>query len=58
VVQAIRRYVLGPEAPGQPPVKMKVVSPEDTAPRVIELDPDSAAAQAAAESLRAREGRP
>lgn len=58
VVQAIRRYVLGPEAPGQPPVKMKVVSPEDTAPRVIELDPDSAAAQAAAESLRARGGRP
>jgi penicillin-binding protein 2 len=58
VVQAMRRYVLGPEAPGQPPVKMKVVSPEDTAPRVIELDPDSAAAQAAAESLRARGGRP
>ncbi|HEU4649264.1 MAG TPA: penicillin-binding protein 2 [Gemmatimonadales bacterium] len=58
VVQAIRRYLLGPEAPGQPPVKMKVVTPEDTAPRVIELDPDSAAAQAAAESLRARGARP
>ncbi|HEU4648262.1 MAG TPA: penicillin-binding protein 2 [Gemmatimonadales bacterium] len=58
VVQTIRRYLLGPEAPGQPPVKMKVVTPEDTAPRVIELDPDSAAAQAAAESLRARGTRP
>jgi penicillin-binding protein 2 len=53
VVQTLRRYVLGPEAPGQPPVKVKVVAPEDTAPRTLELDPDSAAAQAAAESLRA-----
>jgi penicillin-binding protein 2 len=54
VVQAIRRYVLGPQAPPENPVKVKVVAPEDTAPRTIELDPDSAAAQAAAESLRAR----
>jgi penicillin-binding protein 2 len=58
VVQAIRRYVLGPDAPGQAPVKVKVLAPEDTAPRILELDPDSAAAQAAADSLRTRAGKP
>jgi len=57
VVRAIRRYVLGPDAPGEAPLKVKVVAPEDTAPRTLELDPDSAAAQAAAESLRAAQVR-
>ncbi|HET7599485.1 MAG TPA: penicillin-binding protein 2 [Gemmatimonadales bacterium] len=57
VVRAIRRYVLGPDAPGEVPLKVKVVAPEDTAPRTLELDPDSAAAQAAAESLRAAQVR-
>jgi hypothetical protein len=51
VVQTLRRYILGPEATG--PVKLGVLLDEstigqDNAPRPIELDPDSAAAQAAA----------
>lgn len=50
VVQTLRRYILGPEAIG--PVKLGVLLDEstnaiDAAPRPIELDPDSAAAQAA-----------
>ncbi|HEX5386010.1 MAG TPA: penicillin-binding protein 2 [Gemmatimonadales bacterium] len=55
VVRVLRRYLLGPEAPAAARLRMKVVAPEDTAPRTLELDPDSAAAQAAAESLRAAE---
>jgi penicillin-binding protein 2 len=56
VVQTLRRYILGPEAIG--PVKLGVLQDEsvaglDNAPRPVELDPDSAAAQAAAvDSLR------
>jgi hypothetical protein len=51
VVQTLRRYILGPEATG--PVKLGVLLDEstntpDNAPRPVELDPDSAAAQAAA----------
>jgi penicillin-binding protein 2 len=51
VVQALRRYILGPEATG--PVKLGVLLDEstngpDNAPRPVELNPDSAAAQAAA----------
>ncbi len=51
VVQTLRRYILGPDATG--PVKLGVlldetVTSQDTAPRPIELDPDSAAARAAA----------
>jgi penicillin-binding protein 2 len=47
VVQALRRYILGPNATG--PVKVGVlqdesVSPADIAPRPLELDSDSAAA--------------
>lgn len=53
VVQVLRRYVLGPDT-ARAPIRMKVLAPEDSAPRTIELDPDSAAAQAAADSLRAR----
>jgi penicillin-binding protein 2 len=59
VVQTLRRYILGPDAIG--PVKMGVLMDEtvglqDSAPRPIELDPDSAAAShAAADSARLAE---
>jgi penicillin-binding protein 2 len=59
VVQTLRRYILGPEAIG--PVKLGVLMDEsvtalDNAPRAIELNPDSAAAQAeAADSFRRTE---
>ncbi len=59
VVQALRRYILGPAAVG--PVKMGVLLDEtltpqrDTAPRPLELNPDSAAARAAEDSLRRAE---
>jgi penicillin-binding protein 2 len=59
VVQALRRYVLGPDTTAaKVPVKLRVLAPEDSAPRTLELDPDSAAAQAAAESLRTGKPRP
>jgi penicillin-binding protein 2 len=58
VVQALRRYILGPDTAAKAPVKLRVIAPEDSAPRTLELDPDSAAAQAAAESLRAAGGKP
>jgi penicillin-binding protein 2 len=59
VVQALRRYILGPDtAAAKVPVKLRVLAPEDSAPRTLELDPDSAAAQAAAESVRAGKPRP
>jgi penicillin-binding protein 2 len=56
VVQALRRYILGPEAIA--PVKIRVLLDEalttqrDTAPRPLELNPDSAAARAAEDSVR------
>ena len=57
VVQTLRRYILGPDAVG--PVNMGVLLDEstgqDNAPRPIELDPDSAAAQASADSARRAE---
>lgn len=59
VVQTLRRYILGPDVTG--PVKLGVLLDEamtsqDTAPRPIELDPDSAAAaKAAADSARRAE---
>jgi penicillin-binding protein 2 len=61
VVRTLRRYLLGPDTAGT--IKMKVlldetVAPEDTAPRPVELDPDSAAARAQADSLRLTEPRP
>jgi penicillin-binding protein 2 len=52
VVQVLRRGVLGPEPPAQVPTRVKIVAPADTAPRTIELDPDSAAARAVADSIR------
>lgn len=59
VVQTLRRYILGPAVSG--PVKLGVLLDEstiaeDNAPRPIELDPDSAAARAAADSARRAEG--
>jgi penicillin-binding protein 2 len=61
VVRALRRYVLGPDTAG--PINVKVLLDEtavtqDTAPRPVELDPDSAAAQAAADSARRAGERP
>jgi penicillin-binding protein 2 len=59
VVQTLRRYILGPDVTG--PVKLGVlldetVTSQDTAPRPIELDPDSAAAvKAATDSARRSE---
>jgi penicillin-binding protein 2 len=59
VVRTLRRYILGPEAVG--PVKMGVLldealtSQRDTAPRPLELNPDSAAARAAEDSVRRAE---
>jgi penicillin-binding protein 2 len=47
--------VLRPDSASKAPFKVRVIAPEDSAPRTLELDPDSAAAQAAAESLRVRE---
>jgi hypothetical protein len=59
VVRALRRYILGPDAVG--PVKLGVLLDEsltarDTAPRPLELNPDSAAVRAAADSVRRAEG--
>jgi penicillin-binding protein 2 len=59
VVQTLRRYILGADAIG--PVKLGVLLDEtttsqDSAPRPVELDPDSAAAaHAAADSARQAE---
>lgn len=58
VVQVLRRYVLGPDSASRVPVKVRVIAPEDSAPRTLELDPDSAAAQATADSLRAAATQP
>jgi penicillin-binding protein 2 len=60
VIQTLRRYILGPDTAGA--IKVKVLIDEattvqDSAPRPIELDPDSAAAKAAADSVR-QSGRP
>jgi penicillin-binding protein 2 len=50
VVQTLRRYILGPDAIG--PVKLGMLRDEsaasDNVPRTVDLNPDSAAAQAAA----------
>jgi penicillin-binding protein 2 len=59
VVRTLRRYLLGPDTIGT--IKMKILldetaAPQDTAPRPVELDPDSAAANS--DSLQQPEGRP
>jgi len=55
VVRALRRYILGPDTTGTVKVKVlldEAAGPQDTAPRPLELDPDSAAARARADSAR------
>jgi len=61
VVRALRRYILGPDTAGPTNVKVlldETVTTQDTAPRPVELDPDSAAAQAATDSARRAGERP
>jgi penicillin-binding protein 2 len=61
VVRALRRYILGPDSAGTIKVKVlldETVSPQDTAPRPVELDPDSAAARDREDSLRRAESVP
>jgi penicillin-binding protein 2 len=55
VVRTLRRYVLGPDTAGAIKVKILIdeaTAVQDSAPRPVELDPDSAAAKAAADSIR------
>ncbi len=55
VIRALRRYILGPDTAGAIKIKVlldETVSIQDTAPRPVELDPDSAAARAQADSAR------
>jgi hypothetical protein len=60
VVQALRRYILGPDVTG--PVKIGVLIDESTtrdqsAP-AVEVEPDSAAAQITADTVPAADPRP
>ncbi|HEX6107323.1 MAG TPA: penicillin-binding protein 2 [Gemmatimonadales bacterium] len=55
VVRVLRRYLLGPDTVGTINVRMLVdeeIAPRDTAPRPLELNPDSAEARAAEDSVR------
>ncbi len=55
VIRTLRRYILGPDTVGTIKVKVlldETVAPADTAPRPVELDPDSAAAKAREDSVR------
>jgi hypothetical protein len=61
VIRTLRRYILGPDTVGTIKVKVLLdesVSPADTAPRPVELDPDSAAAREREDSVRRLEERP
>jgi penicillin-binding protein 2 len=62
VIRTLRRYILGPDTVGAIKVKVLLdesVAPADTAPRPMELDPDSAAAvRSQADSVRRAPGRP
>ena len=61
VIRTLRRYILGPDTAGTIKVKVlldEAVGTQDTAPRPVELDPDSAAAQAQADSARLAGERP
>ena len=61
VIRTLRRYILGPDTVGTIKVKVLLdesVSPADTAPRPVELDPDSAAAREREDSVRRLEDRP
>jgi penicillin-binding protein 2 len=61
VIRTLRRYILGPDTVGTIKVKVlldEAVAPADTAPRPVELDPDSAAARAQEDSVRRAGERP
>jgi penicillin-binding protein 2 len=61
VIRILRRYILGPDTVGTIKVKVlldEAVAPADTAPRPVELDPDSAAARAQEDSVRRAGERP
>ncbi len=61
VIRTLRRYILGPDTVGTIKVKVlldEAVSPADTAPRPVELDPDSAAVRAQEDSVRRAGERP
>ena len=61
VIRALRRYILGPDTVGTIKVKVlldEAISPADTAPRPVELDPDSAAVRAQEDSVRRAGERP
>ena len=55
VVRILSRYLLGPDTVGTINVRVLVdesITPQDTAPRPVELDPDSAAVRSAEDSIR------
>jgi penicillin-binding protein 2 len=61
VIRTLRRYILGPDTAGTIKVKVlldEAVGTQETAPRPVELDPESAAALAQADSARLAGGRP
>jgi penicillin-binding protein 2 len=61
VVKALRRYLLGPDTAGSINVKVLIDetrTTQDTAPRPMELSPDSAAVRAAEDSARRPELQP
>ena len=61
VIRTLRRYILGPDTVGTIKVKIlldEAVAPADTAPRPVELDPDSAAVRAQEDSVRRAGERP
>jgi penicillin-binding protein 2 len=61
VIRTLRRYILGPDTAGTIKVKIlldEAVAPADTAPRPVELDPDSAAVRAQEDSVRRAGERP
>jgi penicillin-binding protein 2 len=61
VIRTLRRYILGPDTVGTIKVKIlldEAVAPADTAPRPVELDPDSAAVRAQEDSARRAGERP
>ena len=61
VIRTLRRYILGPDTVGTIKVKVlldEAVSPADTAPRPVELDPDSAAVRAQEDRVRRAGERP
>jgi penicillin-binding protein 2 len=54
VVRTLRRQLLGPDTVGTIKIKTLIdeTTPQDTAPRPVELNPDSAAARAREDSIR------